>query len=245
MRLTVVGHTTGGTTTQTDVCEGGAAVLDEETSSAVGGNLTSNSASDASAGTGLRTVKIIGLDANYQPAYEVVTLNGVANVALVGTFLKVNEVIGLSFGNTGAAVGTVTFKNSGGSKTYATIAPQKTTARNGKFTAPDGRPAFIHGIEWSAYSTGNCELMLLANFNPATGESLGEGVYIDIASVSLKTSLFRQEFRRPIRVPGRGTVKLACICSASSQVITGTMDIECRGYNTKSGAPASTDEANS
>lgn len=52
-------------------------------------DLTSSSANDAAAGTGARTVKVYGLDANYKFATETVTLNGQTAVTTTGTFYRV------------------------------------------------------------------------------------------------------------------------------------------------------------
>ena len=63
------------------------------------------------AGTGARTVTIIGLDADYLEVSETVTMNGTTNVTTTQTFLRVNEAYVATCGNTGSNVGTITIAN--------------------------------------------------------------------------------------------------------------------------------------
>lgn len=54
--------------------------------------LSSTNANDTAAGTGARTVLIIGLDANYDQISEVVTLNGTTAVNTVNSYLRINRM---------------------------------------------------------------------------------------------------------------------------------------------------------
>lgn len=68
--------------------------------------LSSASANDAAAGTGMRTVSITWLDANFEEQTTVLGLNGQTAVAL-GTGFRVNRVFGLSYGSGLANAGIV------------------------------------------------------------------------------------------------------------------------------------------
>src|SRR5213592_3904993 len=54
--------------------------------------IVSDSANDAAAGTGARTVAVVYLDANYASKTAVLTLNGLTPVALPETVMRVNMV---------------------------------------------------------------------------------------------------------------------------------------------------------
>lgn len=57
--------------------------------------VSSGNANDTSAGSGARTVKLEGVDANYAPLSETITMNGQTKVVSVGTYLFVTAGSGL------------------------------------------------------------------------------------------------------------------------------------------------------
>lgn len=69
--------------------------------------VSSTSASDTLAGTGLRTVRVDGLDADYNEISEIVTLNGLTAVSTVNSYLRVNKLTGLSAGSADRNAGIV------------------------------------------------------------------------------------------------------------------------------------------
>lgn len=69
--------------------------------------VSSSSADDAAEGTGVRTVQIVGLDANYEPIVETVTLDGQTPVETTGEFLRVSHMRGLTCGTGGVNAGDI------------------------------------------------------------------------------------------------------------------------------------------
>jgi hypothetical protein len=67
----------------------------------------SSSTNDTSAGTGARTLIILGLDANFDTITEFVTLNGTTAVNTSQSFMRVNGVLCLSAGSGGENEGTI------------------------------------------------------------------------------------------------------------------------------------------
>lgn len=76
--------------------------------------LSSDDADDNAAGTGARTVEIFGLDANYDPISEVVTLNGTTPVLTANQYIRCNRMIIRSAGASEGAEGTITTETAGG-----------------------------------------------------------------------------------------------------------------------------------
>lgn len=72
----------------------------------------SSSASDAAAGVGARTVRIEGLNASGVITSETLTLNGVATVASVNSYIRVNRAYVLTAGSSNFNVGTLTIRHS-------------------------------------------------------------------------------------------------------------------------------------
>lgn len=60
--------------------------------------VSSTSVDDTVAGTGARTVRVDGLDANYDLLSETVTLNGQTGVTTVNSFLRINNLTCATFG---------------------------------------------------------------------------------------------------------------------------------------------------
>ena len=70
--------------------------------------LSSTDAADTGAGVGAQTVRVVGLDGNWDQVEETITMNGqAASLASVGTFLRVNRLEVIAAGNTNQNVGTV------------------------------------------------------------------------------------------------------------------------------------------
>lgn len=87
--------------------------------------IASSSANDAAAGTGARTVRVTGLDANYNLLQETVTLNGQTKVVTAGTYLRVNKLEVLTAGSGGVNAGDVYAADT--SDTFTAGVPQTAT----------------------------------------------------------------------------------------------------------------------
>lgn len=69
--------------------------------------VSSSSADDAAEGTGLRTVQLVGLDANYSVITETVTLDGQTPVETTAKFLRLSHMRGLTCGTGGLNAGNI------------------------------------------------------------------------------------------------------------------------------------------
>lgn len=88
------------------------------------------------------TVRVIGLDSNYDIVAENVTVSGTANTALSTSFFRINDLITIA-GNT--ANGTVTL--TGGSTIYGQINPGVGKNQASIFTVPRGHRFFLNRID--------------------------------------------------------------------------------------------------
>lgn len=75
----------------------------------------SSSANDAAAGTGARTIRVYGIDGNYDAIIEDVTLNGTTPVALVTSLIAVNKIEVLTAGSGLVNAGTIDVRTVTGS----------------------------------------------------------------------------------------------------------------------------------
>jgi len=69
--------------------------------------VSSGSTNDTAAGTGARTILVQGLDADYNEAEEIVTLNGQTAVNTTTSFLRVTRAYVLTAGSGGTAAGNI------------------------------------------------------------------------------------------------------------------------------------------
>lgn len=130
----------------------------EETIWAPGGTLTrmaagtlsvvSSSASDAAAGVGLRTATIYGIDSNFLPATEVVTLNGTTPVVTSGSWYGVNRVSMTTVGTTLWNVGNITITATSGGSMQAYIPATEGSTQQGIFFVGANRTAML---EWGRF----------------------------------------------------------------------------------------------
>lgn len=84
-------------------------------------NVSSSSGNDTSGGTGMRVVRITGLDSNYDEISEDVTLNGTSAVLTSKSFRMVHSCFGISSGSSEQNEGNITIANSSSALTLAYI----------------------------------------------------------------------------------------------------------------------------
>lgn len=107
--------------------------------------LVSDSANDAAAGTGCRSVNVQGLDTNYDEQNENVTPNGITAVDLANTYLRVFRLKCTSAGSGGQNAGTITVRLDGAGQVVATIDPTNNQSLMAVWTVPAGYTALCTG----------------------------------------------------------------------------------------------------
>jgi hypothetical protein len=107
--------------------------------SALATTIVSGSASDTAAGTGARTCKVSGLDANFMEIAEIVNLSGATPVNLVNSYLRINKVEVLTAGSDGTNDGIISVKQS--STVVAAIAVSAGRSQMAVYTASASRAA--------------------------------------------------------------------------------------------------------
>ena len=132
-RVAIYGHSpTPGA--GTDVWEGASAYPFQTVASKL--EILSASANDTSAGTGARTMMITGLDANFNPLSEVITMNGVTPVQSVGTYLRVNGLNIMTSGSGHTNAGDITLRLTGAGATQAIARAGYGYAKSCVYTVP-------------------------------------------------------------------------------------------------------------
>lgn len=106
----------------------------------------SSSANDTSAGTGMRTMIVQGLDANYAEIQESVTMNGTTPVALANSYLRLNVAAVTSAGSGKTNAGTVTIRETGGGTTRGVMEAGYGNMRQAIYTVPAGYTLMVVSV---------------------------------------------------------------------------------------------------
>jgi hypothetical protein len=113
--------------------------------------VASSSANDTAAGTGARTVMIIGLDANYQEISETVTLNGTTEVFTTQSFWRAHTANVRTSGgtptNSAFSAGQITIRHQTTTANVFMVMPAATNqAASAGYTVPAGHRAVLKRI---------------------------------------------------------------------------------------------------
>jgi len=144
--------------------------------------VSSGDANDTSAGTGARTVLIVGLDADYLEIQEVITLSGQTEVTTTNSYLRINFVIvttagsgGVNAGHIYIGTGTVT---SGKPAVVINFAdPGNNLSDAGFFTIPAAKNAYVLNAIFTGTGNKTAEL--------AVYTSVAGGVFLRVAEFDL------------------------------------------------------------
>lgn len=142
-----------------DVCYTGGIYAGFPTGSAETLAVSSSSASDTSAGVGARTIRISGLDGNYNQISENVTLNGTSTVLTTNQFLRVTQVGVQTAGSNSINVGDITVNHSVTvANVFAIVAAGIGRASLSNYTVPVGYKAYVRYLWANVLSSSSAHL---------------------------------------------------------------------------------------
>lgn len=106
-------------------------------------------------GTGARTIRIIGLDANRDEQTVDVTMDGTTSVATTETWLGINRTTVLTSGSSDANVGLITITATTGGSTQATVPAGGSVTQQLIFFNPRNHVALVDWLVLSAHRFGS------------------------------------------------------------------------------------------
>jgi hypothetical protein len=193
--------------------------------SAIAMKVSSDSANDAAAGTGARTIVIEGLDGSYNEVSETVTLNGQTAVNTTNTYLRINNIYvatagsgATSAGNIYLGTGTVT------AGVPATVYDMMYVGYNrrttGHYTIPAGYTGYM--------TAGNLTVGATNGNNQVTGRLLTSGtngIPLTTAVVALNSGVANYIFDPAIAIPEKTDVEARAIGSSTNNSVASTFQI--------------------
>lgn len=223
--LVVIGRNVDVGATEEDVWEGGG--LYSFISAASDLEVLSSSANDTAAGTGARTMRIIGLDSTGAEKTADVTLNGTTPVS-AGNFLRINSGLVLTSGSNGANVGTVTVRTVSGSTAQLVIGANRGFQSQFIYTVPKGYNAIVGSFFFSTelatggVGTGNVTLFTFLS------RANGSGTWLRLAAFSANDFVSTTELRPspPASVfPELTDIRFAAQCATASMRVNAGMTL--------------------
>lgn len=182
--------------------------------------VSSSSTDDTSAGTGARTVQIVGLDDDHNEISEVITLNGQTAVTTSNSYTHVNSMTVLTVGSGGKNAG-ILYVGSGTVTTGvpATIFNLIYTGYNASTTG-----AYVIPAGYTGYITNGS----ISSGQPVgTTPVIGKLVTIDtngierVAAVNAMNNGFANyDFKLPIAVPEQYTIEARAYGTANNNLVS-------------------------
>lgn len=168
--------------------------------------IVSNSANDTAAGTGARTVKIQGIDSNFNLVTENVTLNGTTPVNTSGSYWTI-DILGRTYGSGATNAGLIT-------ATAATDATVTNQVEGGYLNSASS--VFMVPTGYKGYITRWWVALYDATDGAAADVRLRQLVYGDTSYANLSTGIvskggvpfFEQRFPTPLVIAAKTTVKV-------------------------------------
>lgn len=179
-------------------------------------NLVSDSANDTSAGTGARTVSVLGLDANYAEITETVTLAGLTPVPTVNSYIIIYRMIVLSAGSGGVNAGNITAT----AQTDATITAQISTGYNQTLMAiwqvPAGKTLLLNSYYASMNGTTAATSVDIRLWAKPFGQTWQTKHVLGL--ISTGTSYMLHEFCPPLKFAEKTLIRIQAADASANNV---------------------------
>lgn len=170
-------------------------------------NVVSTSASDDNT----KRVTVSGLDENYKPISEIVTLNGTANVTTTNQYLRIQR---LSVSGSNSIVGNVTIRNA---NVLGCLRDGDGQSLQAVYTIPAGQTGYLTQISASVSKGGDAIFKLYSK--SATTPPLARHVF------SLFDLSYQYDFPYPTVLPEKTDIEMTALSSTGSASATATFDI--------------------
>lgn len=188
--------------------------------------IVSASAADAAAGSGLTSVKVSGINANWDFVEETVVLKGVTPVTLTKQYLRVFRIGAVAAGTGGTAVsvaaGAITVKH--GTTALCTLPLGSTTSQHAAYSVPRGYVGEVQSVDLVA--EGKPTLVTTAGIMTRDPSAVANSWVERSNAYMTDGEQYRITFEVPIVVPEMHDVKLRVFTvSAANALIRGGFGI--------------------
>jgi hypothetical protein len=186
-------------------------------------NIVSSSVNDTAAGTGARTVTIIGLNGSYAVTTETVTLNGTTNVTTANSYTIIYRMYVVTAGSGGTNAGNITATAQTDATVTAQISIGVAQTLMAIYQVPAGKTAYLRRYYASlnnATSATSADVRLLV-------KPFGE-VYQTkhvVGLLSTGSSFVDYRYDLPLVITEKSLIKLSAETSANNMDVSGGFDL--------------------
>lgn len=227
--INIIGYNPSVSTTASTLWSGGATSYAQLTSGAAM-EVVSGSANDTAAGTGARTVLVEGLDSNYVPFSETVTLNGVTPVPLTNTSaIAINRTIVVTAGSGLVNAGNIDVRViSGGAikSRIQALAESRGRSADFVFTVPASQYGLLKKIQVYA-RTNTGDIWAYLKTNNSSGVELVQAVgqhSLDVTGFS--SAEIVMDFGVGLYIPEKTLITLVVDVSAGTPLASAIGELE-------------------
>lgn len=187
--------------------------------------VSSSSTNDASDGTGARTLKLYGLDENYNEASETISLNGQNGVSTAVSYIRVYRATVESAGSSGTNVGDLHIG-------YGAITSGIPANKIMTLPAGEGQTLLAAWTVPADYTGYLYETVFNSGTEATNKYIIGRLEVKEIGKVwqtkvkgSFSTATFRMEMPLPTVIPEKSDIKMTAVSSSGTQDVSGAFTI--------------------
>lgn len=175
----------------------------------------STSTSDTAAGTGARTIAVVGLDGDYNAISAIVTMNGTTAVAIPTQFIAINFMRLVTAGSTEVNQGTISIRDSGGGTVRSVMQAFYGFARQAIYTVAAGHTLEVVSLFASLINAGGVD----KNVTIANNLRFQNGTNLVVLEFSIsQTTPYRHDGVPGIIIPEKAEFSLQATFSATNDV---------------------------
>lgn len=163
-------------------------------------DVVSSSANDTSAGTGARTILIIGVDASGESASEIITMNGTTTVVTTTLFKGINKVNVLTVGSLTYNAGNITINATTSLTTQSYVAAEDSISNQLIYTLPNDTDAYLTTGIYEANVDGGIFGSDVVTINAYVITSSGVRLNVFQTVLTDNNSRINDKFAIPIKV---------------------------------------------
>lgn len=182
-------------------------------------DMASTSADDDAGGIGAQSVILFGVDNNYSPIQETVTLDGLTPVTTLNSFLRINNMKVDTVGSSSMNAGIITATATSSATLQDSIAPNMGTDFNSHYTIPAGYYGFVCSWVLGARSFDQFELdFQLRNLN---------GAWTTLNRLDSTFAAYQQQFLCSLVIPPKADIRVQArqISANPASIVATTYDM--------------------
>lgn len=184
--------------------------------------VTSDSGSDAfPAGIGARTVRVFGLDTDYNEVNEVVNIGGTSTATFLRVYRAWVETAGTITPLIGGNVGTITITHNGTTLTIAQILPKKGQTLMSIFTIPAGFTGLLWATDADSGEGKDAIVTLYTRDNLIADTPFRAKIVLDVFQNSVDEKL-----KIPLSIPEKTDIVMSAVSSAAGTAISSSFELQ-------------------